>query len=160
MAGRKPNFVWEVGPGVGGHVFANTAAGAVSFQALVTFERSETLRRMIVDFWAQNPSTFDGTAMGGRVGVIIVAPQVAAVGATAMPRPITDSERPWIWNRAFASKQQTVGIDFVNFTPIHLYDDVRGMRKAKQGDVLVCVIETGAGSSVDTFQSVRFLSST
>ena len=160
MAGRKANFQWEAGPSVAGHIFGNIAASSVSFASIFIFERAMTIRRCIVDFWAQNPSVTDNAAMGGRVGLIVVAPQVVAVGATAVPRPITDRERPWLWNRAFASKQQFAGTDFVKYIPLHLHDDVRGMRKVKERDIMICVMETGAGSSVDTFQSVRFLTST
>ena len=160
MAGRKPNFGWDSLPGVAGHVFANTAASSTSFQSLGTFERSQTIRRLIVDFYCQNPSVTDNAAMGGRVGIIVVSPQIVAAGAGSMPGPISNGEQPWLWNRGFASKQQLAGTDFVKYIPLHLHDDVRGMRKIKQNDVIVCVIETGPGSSVDSFQSVRLLLST
>ena len=160
MAGRKANFAWQAGPPVASQGFGTTAASAVSFITLINIGIAQTLRRLIVDAYFQNPSMADNTAMGGRAGIIVVAPQVVAVGATAMPRPTSDAERPWLWNRGFASKQQLVGTNVFKYILLHLHDDVRGMRKVKQDDVLVFVLETNAGSSVDTWCGVRALFST
>ena len=105
------------------------------------------------------PSVTDAAFASFRVGVIIVAPQVASVGATAVPRPLTDGERPWLWNRAGGFIQQLVTSGF-KYVALHLHDDVRGMRKYKEKDELICVVENAIGSSIDTFVSVRFLEST
>ncbi len=159
MAGRKANFAWQSGPPTAGLGFGNTAASSTSFITLINIGIAQTIRRIIVDVFLQNPSEADNTAMGGRAGIIVVSPQVASVGATAMPRPNTDAERPWLWNRGFASKQQVSAAGF-KYIPLHLHDDVRGMRKVKQDDVVVFVLETNAGSSVDTWCSARILFST
>ena len=159
MAGRKANFLWESAPAIASHVFASTASNAVSFQLLGTFTRAGTLRRLIVDFFAMLTSEVDGANVAGRVGLIIVAPQVVAVGATAVPRPVSDGERPWLWNRGYGFIQQVSAAGW-KYIPLHLHDDVRGMRKYKENDKLICVVENGVGGSVDTMQSVRFLEST
>ncbi len=160
MAGRKANFQWESAPAIAAQVFANTASNVVSFQSLGTFQRPGTLRRLIVDWFVMMPSVADGANAAGRVGIIIVAPQVVAVGATAVPRPVSDGERPWLWNRGYGLIQQQAGTDLLKSIPLHLHDDVRGMRKYKENDVLICVIENALGSSIDTFASVRILEST
>ncbi len=159
MAGSKPNFNWFSLPNVGNTVFASTASASTSFQSLGTFARPGTIRRMIVDFYCFINASADGNA-SGRVGIIIVAPQVVAVGSTAMPRPITDGERPWLWNRSFAIGQQLAATEGFQYIPLHLHDDVRGMRKFKEQDVLVCVIENAVGSAINSMQSIRLLEST
>ena len=118
---------------------------------------------MIVDFFMMIRLNDNDVECGGRAGIIIVAPQVASVGATAVPRPNTDSERPWMWNRAYAANQlenNTVGAGIVKYIPLHLHDDVRGMRKYKEGDVLIFVLENAVGATIDTLCSARFLAST
>ena len=158
MAGRKANFLWESAVATWG----STAASANSFSSLGTFTRAGTLRRMIVDFWVMGSAITDGANWSGRVGLIIVSPRVASVGATAVPLPLTNGERPWLWNRGYAGIQQLIGgtVEYGKYIPLHLHDDVRGMRKYKEQDVLVCVIENLAGDAISTHTGVRFLEST
>ncbi len=158
MAGRKANFLWESAPTAANTIFASTASATVSFQSLGAFTRAGTLRRLIVDFYAFINAVADGNA-SGRVGIIIVAPQVVVVGATAVPRPITDGERPWLWNRGYAIGQKLLTSGF-QYQPLHLHDDVRGMRKYKEKDEIICVVENAVGSSISTMQTVRILEST
>ncbi len=160
MAGRKANFTWNSLPGQANLIWTATAAGATSFITLGTFERSETIRRLIVDFYAQTPSEVDSVSWSGRAGIIIVAPPVASVGSTAMPGPGTDGERPWLWNRTFAGNQEVNSTGWIKAVPLHLHDDVRGMRKFKDGDALISVIENSVTTSIETLCGIRLLSST
>ncbi len=161
MAGRRANFQWESLPTIANFTWATTASGAVSFATLGIFENPVTVRRIIVDFYCMTTSISDNINCSGRVGIIIVAPQVVAVGATAVPRPNTDGERPWMWNRAYGLSQEADGTAGVlKATPLHLHDDVRGMRKAKQNDRIICVIENAAGFELRAAASIRLLLST
>ena len=163
MAGRSANFNWLSGPVQVSLAWTGTAASTTSFITLHTFVRSGTLRRMIIDFFMMIRLNDNDINAVGRAGIIVVAPQVAAVGATAVPRPNTDSERPWMWNRAYAANQleNNTGASGVDkYIALHLHDDVRGMRKFKEGDVLIFVLENAAGATIDTVCSARFLAST
>ena len=159
MAGRKANFHWEAFPGVAGTIWASTVSNAVSMVDIGTFDRSGTLRRALIDFFLYVP-TLSAATSSGRAGLIIVAPQVAAVGATAVPRPITDAERPWIWNRAYATNQEATTAGNTKDRLYHAFDDVRGMRKYKTQDHLIFVLENAVGAVVETMCSVRALEST
>ncbi len=162
MAGRKANFHWESVPGIVAQVWGSTVSNSVSFIDLGTFQRSGTLRRIIIDVYMMNPNDQDGIEVSGRTGLIIVAPQVAAVGATAMPRPTSDGERPWLWNRAYAFNQEVLAgtSSLIKYIPLHLHDDVRGMRKYKENDHIVFVIENAVGAAVESVCSARLLEST
>ncbi len=160
MAGRKANFQWFSAPAVAGTVWATTAASTISFQTLITFTDPGTIRRIIVDFFATTGNTNDNIAPAGRVGIILANPREVAVGATAVPAPITDGEVEWLWNRAYALEQQLIGTDAHHMLPQHLHDDVRGMRKFKESQSLICVIENGAGALITTMASIRVLTST
>ena len=159
MAGRKANYQWETLPAVANTVFATSASNTVTFQDLGSFENPVTVRRLIVDVYLSSQSITDNVQISGRVGLIIVAPQVASVGATAVPRPITDGERPWLWNRAYGFRQDSNATG-LNYIPLHLHDDVRGMRKAKQNDHIICVIENAIGGTIASMASIRMLLST
>ncbi len=158
MAGRKANFLWESAPPVANTIFAATASGTVSFQDLGTFTRAGTLRRLIVDWYLTLATLADNVECSGRVGIIIVAPQVI-LASTSVPRPISDGEERWLWNRGYA-----IRMDFItsgtSYIPLHLHDDVRGMRKFTENQHLICVLENAAGASVRTMTSVRFLETT
>ena len=162
MAGRKANFQWESVPTVANHIWASTASNAVSFVDLGVFGSPGTIRRLIVDGFLMNPNDQDGIMAAGRLGVIVVAPQVVTVGFTAMPRPITDGERPWLWNRAYATNQEVLAgtTSLIKYIPLHLHDDVRGMRKYKENDHLVLVLENAIGAAIECMFSARMLTST
>ncbi len=160
MAGRRANYHWETVPAaLASYVFAETGVSSKSFLDLGTFLRSGTIRRMIVDVYVQLNNLVDTQAAAGRVGIIVARPATVAAGAAAVSGPITSGEVEWLWNRAYAMKSELVtsGVDFI---PLHLHDDVRGMRKYKENDHLIFVVENGPASAIDTMCSVRFLEST
>ena len=159
MSGRKANFAWQSMPNTAATVWGSTVSNAVSFVDLGPFGIAQTIRRLIVDLYHFVP-TLAAAASSGRVGVIVVAPQVVVVGAAAVPRPITDGERPWMWNRAYATNQEATTAGNTKDRVLHLHDDVRGMRKVKQDDHLIMVVENAVGSVIECVLSVRVLTST
>ena len=159
MAGKRANYQWTVGPSTANTVFASTASNVVSFQSIVTFTDPGTIRRIIVDVFVGLASVTDGARAIGRVGMILGNPREIAVGASAVPAPITNGEDDWLWNRAYAFHQELVTSGF-KYIPLSLHDDVRGMRKVKEGQSLICVVENAVGNAVDTVASARLLFST
>jgi len=158
MAGRRANYHWEVVPAtVAQYTFAQTAVSTRSFLDLGAFQRSGTLRRMIVDVYVQLATGATGITTAGRTGLIIARPAAVTAGAGSVSSPISNGEVEWLWNRAYALKNEGAA---GNFTPLHLHDDVRGMRKYKEDEHLIFVLENGPGAVVDSFCSVRFLEST
>jgi len=160
MAGKKANFQWLVGPAIANQVFASTAAGGTSFQTLITFERALTIRRLIVDVFCMLDSVTTTASAVGRIGIMVANPRVVSVGATAVAQPATQGEVEWMWNRAFAIRIKAAGTEAIAYTPLHLHDDVRGMRKAKDNDSLILVIEAASIGAVLVSASVRCLFST
>jgi len=160
MAGRKANFQWESAPSAANTIWSTTVSGAISFQDLGVFSNPLTVRRLIVDYYVSTLSIADNVEASGRVGIIVMNARAVAVGFTAMPAPITSGELPWLWNRAYAFRQDGDGSTGFNYIPLHLHDDVRGMRKVKETEHLVCVLENAVGASVKTMVSVRMLTST
>jgi len=134
------------------------ASNADALIPLMTAGDSTTVRRCIVDFYLQLLTVTDGSFALGRVGIIALDARTVAAGVTACPLPTTSGDQEWLWNRGFYHR-----ID-VNNTESHLgtlllHDDVRGMRKLKQTDQVVCIVETEVGASILVVPHVRILSS-
>jgi len=124
---------------------------------MATAEESSTLRRIIVDCFIQSQSMIDGGAWHGRVGLIIADPTVVAAGVTALPKPLADGDQEWLWNRGYAGNHESSSVTAVSQPPLHLHDDVRGMRKVKQRDALAFVIENQTGLGIRFMITVRVL---
>ena len=153
--GRRPNYTWISGAPSS---WTNLASATNAIVApLFTADESSTLRRIIVDFFIQTQSVADQTQAAGRVGLIIADPTVIAAGVAALPKPLTDGDQEWLWNRGYALSHESSGGLVNSYAPLHLHDDVRGMRKVKQRDALAFVIENQTGASVRFFISVRGL---
>ena len=130
------------------------AASTSTLKSLVIVSDAVTLRRIIVDCWVQVQEVTDNLACAGRVGIITADARTVAAGIGALPRPFNGGDQEWLWNRGFARKN--VGAVGANYA-LHLHDDVRGMRKMKQGDEVVFVIEALADGVLDFQVSARVL---
>ncbi len=160
MAGRKANYQWDSAPAVANTVFATTASASASFQSLLTATDPVTIRRIIVDVFIALSTVGDGLVLSGRIGIILANPREIAIGATAVPLPITNGDLNWMWNRGYGLAAQLAGTDGYDTRVLHLHDDVRGMRKMKETQSLICVIENAAGGTLLSMASVRVLTST
>jgi len=160
MAGRRSNYQWGSAPVSAATIWAGTAAGAISFQTLETFVDAMTIRRIIVDFYVAPQAVLDNVRISGRVGIIVAGPREIAVGATAVPEPIANGTSEWLWNRGFAVHSELLSSQGYSDRSLHLHDDVRGMRKVKEGQSLICVINNPGGSPMNSMATIRFLAST
>ena len=92
------------------------------------------------------------------MGIIVVSADAFAIGFTAVPGPISDSENDWVlWEPLMllgtpsALPEGDSRFDKVTY-------DSRGMRKLKEGDILAVVFEVEsdvAGGSIDIGYSFR-----
>ena len=160
MAGRKANFQWTAVPDVANTTWAQTASGTVSFFTLTVFTDPGTIRRIIVDAFVAGATAADAVRISGRVGIILATDRVVAAGAAAVPAPITSGESDWLWNRGYALHQEVLATEGSIYIPLHLHDDVRGMRKFKENDQLIFCLENAAGAPVDCMVTARVLLST
>jgi len=151
--GSKAIFTWAAGS----IAWTNLGSGANQLHSMVISTDSTTLRRVIVDCFISTQSPLDGINYSGRVGLIVADQTVVTAGVAAIPKPLTDGDQEWLWNRGYANFIETVDATAPGQVPLHLHDDVRGMRKMKQGDNLVFVIENIAGASIRYVISVRAL---
>jgi hypothetical protein len=90
---------------------------------------ASTLRRMIVDVYIQSQSQVDGGMWHGRCGIIIADQTVITAGVASLPKPETNGDQEWLWNRGFARDHEATGVTAVALPPLHFHDDVRGMRR-------------------------------
>jgi len=151
----RPKYTWIAGAPAS-WLLVGSASNAL-IAPLFTADESSTVRRLIVDCFIQTQSGVDGGEWHGRVGLIIADPTVIAAGVAAMPKPLSDSDQEWMWNRAYAGSHESTSITAVSQVPLHLHDDVRGMRKIKQRDALAFVIENRTGLGIRVFIGVRGL---
>ena len=151
--GSRANFTWAAGLDAG---WVNLASATDRLVSLIITTDSATLRRIIVDFYVQLQVETDGTNAVGRVGIIVADKTVVAAGVAALPKPSTNADQEWLWNRGYALKNAAGGAAVQGRT-LHFHDDVRGMRKMKQTDELVLVIENATGGAIESHGSVRAL---
>ena len=155
--GSRANFTWAVGSSL----WTSVATPADALFSLVTLGESSTLRRIIVDYYVAHQTGVDNLRGHGRAGIIVADPTVVAAGVTAIPKPGTQGDQEWLWNRGYGLHNEVTAGQENSYTPLHLHDDVRAMRRMKQNDELVFVIENfTSGSPVNFMISVRALFST
>ena len=137
----------------------STPSNTDAIKSLVIMGASGTIRRMIVDVYLQMPAATDGTFILGRIGIIVADARTVAAGISAFPLPATNADQEWLWNRGYFRRIDVEGA--VSDThPLHLHDDVRGMRQFKQSDELVAVIENESSGTILWVPHVRVLFST
>ena len=84
------------------------------------------------------------------MGMIVVSADAFAIGVTALPGPITDSENDWIvWSPLMNVHGSTVtsAREFTDRADL----DSRGMRKLKEGDILAVMFEVESDTAGTTW---------
>jgi len=154
----RANFQWAAASPAS---WINLASGTDAVVSLLSEDAvAHTFRRMIVDVFINTQSGVDGGQWHGRCGMILVDAVTAGIGVTALPKPETNGDQEWLWNRGFARDHEGTGVTAISLPPLHLHDDVRGMRKGKQTDTLVFVIQNKTGLGIRFMPMVRVLIST
>ena len=78
----------------------------------------------------------------GAFGIIIVSADAFAVGITAIPGPLSDSDNDWYVWAPFCHNVQSADDEAIAIQAnVSLPFDSRGMRKVKVGDVSAVVVE-------------------
>ena len=85
---------------------------------------------------------------GATYGEIIVSDQALAIGVTAVPTPVTDSQSGWHVFEALADQFDFVSGVGARQVAMNLREiDSKAMRKVEEGQDLVTVLETAGYSS-------------
>ncbi len=81
------------------------------------------------------------------MGNIIVSDEAVAIGVTAVPTPVTQNQSSWFLFDAGSDQFTfTTGVGFISPTGVLRNLDSKSMRKVEEGQDLIQVVETGAGS--------------
>ena len=94
----------------------------------------------------------------GAFGMIVVSEDAANIGVTALPGPLSDIENDWYVWAPFTMAFDNTLTEFDSAYFDRVVFDSRGMRKLKQGDGLVSILEVEsdlAGDSIDSTVSFR-----
>ena len=89
-------------------------------------------------------------------GSIVVFDEAVAVGITAVPTPVDQSQSPWIYYDVAMQRflfSSAIGLN-PNMAPERYVIDSKSMRKVEEGQDLIEVIQNGAlgqGATVQTF---------
>jgi len=129
------------------------AASTSALLALLTSTDPGTIRRIIVDFYVKTQEATDNLKCAGRAGIIVADNVTATVGIGSLPKPLSHGDQEWLWNRDYAAIQNGTGSE----NTLHLHDDVRGMRKFKQTDVVVFIIQNLADGPIEFQVGTRIL---
>ncbi len=138
---------------------ANTTALVSTLNAAALALRPFTVVRIRGILWVSADTTVASERPFGAYGLITVSDQAASVGATAVPRPYSQSSNEWIlWQPWLASilRGDAVGFTTDNFRP-YVFDS-KAQRKVSQGEDLATVIENNnASHGVNFVESLRVL---
>ena len=100
----------------------------------------------------------------GALGIIKVSSDAFAIGASALPGPLTDTQNDWVMYLPFVHLVQSADDEAIALgANISLPFDSRGMRKAKIGDLFAVMLEyesDTAGSVFDAGYVLRVQSKT
>ncbi len=81
-------------------------------------------------------------------GHIVVSDQAVAIGVTALPTPVTDSQSDWFVYEALVGRFNFVTASGFEQAAITIKEiDSKAMRKVEEGQDLISVVETSALSS-------------
>jgi len=84
----------------------------------------------------------------GAIGITVVSGEAFDAGIGSIPSPITEGDADWMYYQDFCTFHRiTASPGNVITAPYSTQIDVKAMRKIKTTDVIVWVIETGAGSA-------------
>ena len=160
----KRKTIWSIGPN--GDSQFHTATGKTLWTTgiVLTTESETTIVRTrgIVSFTLQAVASL-GDGFFGAVGLGIVTNDAFAIGATAMPGPLTDSQwGGWFWHSYFDLRSVTATIgDGANANGVsqRLVIDSKAMRKLSNNETLFGMYEVGESgtATLETLAEVRLL---
>ena len=161
-SGQRRKTTWSDGPE---GIVALSASGSILIPVGITANISATtlvrVRGSMIIGLTATSAALDG--FHGAFGLCLVSDNAATVGITAIPQPVTDSSWDgWLYHHTFAVKTLTGTITNAN-NALAAFErtaiDSKAMRKWKESDVLVGVLEaTEVGTSVLTAElRSRFL---
>ena len=89
------------------------------------------------------------------VGLIIVKADAFAIGATAVPGPITDLDADWLWHRIVPLGPTAQAAQAGNLVPqVERFEiDSKAQRKVKPNDSLVFVAEGDVSAGAPTYDA-------
>ncbi len=141
---RKTEWFGAADVGVSTVLAANTV---ILDQVLTTAEKAKrpfTVVRVRGMLWVGSDQVVTQEEVQGALGFSVVTDQAVAVGITAVPLPIFDSESDefFVWQPFFNGQQANVGSPF----GMAFEFDSKAMRKVSDGQDIAVVMENGSDS--------------
>jgi len=139
---------------------ASTATIIATLNASALALRPFTIVRTRGTLQARSDQTAGTEEYGCGFGMAVVSDQAVAIGATAIPTPVTDygSDLWFLIEQMFGEfvLKTTVGIE--GFHGVERQIDSKAMRKVEDGEDVIIVAETPLFTpSVELFSALRFL---
>ena len=130
--GRRTDYTWA-----GGVVGNALASGAQALHTLVTVGSASTLIRSRGEVVCSIDGPTDNDKVAVGFGLYIATPEQIAVGPTAAPGPISDTDAEWIWHGYALLIAQSA--DLGEQVVARLTIDSKAMRRVKQTQILAMV---------------------
>ena len=142
---------WEEGFGQTAMISIDTTSTVIIGSGIVLLQDGLTLVRTRGELVLQLTGTGSITdGFDGAVGVGIVTSEAFAVGQTAMPDPLDDSDWDgWLWHQFYHYKGGLTLSSTLVTSPRIYQIDSKAMRKVDQGDTIFCniaAVETNVAS--------------
>ncbi len=147
VRGTRRATQWLAGAPVGNEV-ALAAATSVLDQVFA-FGEDATIVRTRGRLWVASDQQVATEDASGAIGFSVVTDQAAAIGVTAVPKPVADQSsdnwflwEPWATKFFFGS---AVGFDAKGFSVIEL--DSKAQRKVDDGDNVAVVLQNNSSTA-------------
>ena len=138
---------------------AATIKGAFSFAVTLGNTDAATLVRTRGSLLVRAAAAAAGDSLvRGAMGMLVISEDALAIGVTAIPGPLSDVENDWFVWVPFSLAFDNTLTEFDSAYFDRVMFDSRGMRKLKQGDALIPVLEVDSdvsGNSIDATISFR-----
>ena len=138
-----------------GGAVALASAGAV-IGAIAIAPVPATIRRLVGDVFVFPAAVGSDIVATGMWGFIVQDERAVTAGIGSVPLPITNGDQEWLITRGFTYTSLGSGVAVEQY---HAHFDSRAMRKLKQTDRLIMVIQAEVGTAVEFSVQARALCS-
>jgi len=160
-SGPKRSMLWSEGPRITQKQTA-TALGKVVWNLGQTSGGGVTIVRIRggFDIWLEAAVSVGDGYNPVAVGIGIVSSDAFAIGATAMPGPLSDPEWDWMWVGYIGGLVGESTTEVFQGMGFHRFDiDTKAMRKIHPNEVVFGMLELGTeqGAATVTFAAMTRL---
>ncbi len=128
--------------------FQAVASGANASVSMVSFADPSTIRRIVYDYQCIISAPADNAVGTGMFGLIVADKTAIDSGTTAIPKPFTDGDQEFLFVRGYGMQIEVLANSGGQLHSNVGHGDIRTMRKVKQRDEMIFMVENSSGTAI------------